>query len=87
MENKIAKDIPFKRVNNPSSLVIGDAPDFFVSYSKGNNPVVFGVSVRNDRYYAGSMRSKTLQGLVNFHYKTCSVHPDNAPSKVSTRPR
>jgi hypothetical protein len=87
MTNKITTDIPFKWANNPDVLVLGDVPDFCVEYTKGNTPVVFGVFIRNNRYCAGCMRSKTLQGLVNFHYKTCSIPTDNEQPKRTSRPK
>ena len=66
-------DIPFELVKNNSSLLIGEGADFFVRYIKEKTPVTFGVTVDGPRFSSGCMRSKSLQGLVNLHYRTCSL--------------
>ena len=90
MRKITSNDIPFERVEHGSSLLMGHGADFFVKYVKENTPVTFGVTVigtNYQRFSAGIMRSKTLQGLVNMHYRVCSVENSTPVTKRSTHPK
>lgn len=90
MQAKTSNDIPFERVEHNGSLLIGEHVDFFVKYVKENTPVTFGVTVDGTRYQpfsSGIMRSKTLQGLVNMHYRVCSVESVIPAKKKSMHPK